>query len=152
MVRLCEWCGVEIPVGDMVERVRVVGDARVVEVLCAACAGTHAPARERILCAAVHFDDGKVRVHQPRNIATGIVICGLRHHNCFATASFQGWCDPAQYWRDSDGKRPRAIQGFLTSEDRFVDRAEAAGIARAAGQVDRARVAEDDDLISEDLY
>lgn len=108
--------------------------------------------RERILCAAVHFDDGKVRVHQPRNIATGIVICGRRHHNCFATAGEQGWCDPTQYWRDSGGKCPRSVQGFLTSADRFVDRAEAAQIAREAGQVERSRVEEDDELISEDLY
>jgi hypothetical protein len=87
--------------------------------------------RERILCAAVHFDDGRARVHQPRNIATGIVICGRRHHNCFATAAEQGWCDPTQYWRDSGGKRPPAVQGFLTSADRFVNRAEAASIARS---------------------
>jgi len=109
--------------------------------------------RERILCAAVHFDDGKVRVHQPRNIATGLVICGRRHHNCFATLT------EAQAWREEvpperrAPKTPRAIiQGFLTSADRFVDRAEAASIARAAGQVNRVLVAESDELISEDLY
>lgn len=107
---------------------------------------------ERILCAAVHFDDGKARVHQPTNIATGIVICGRRHHNCFAVAAEQGWCDPTQYWRDSRGTRPKSVQGFLTSADRFVDRAEAARIARAAGQVNPVLVAESDELISEDLY
>lgn len=37
---------------------------------------------ERILCAAVHYDDGKEYVHQPINITSGYVVCGHRHHNC----------------------------------------------------------------------
>ena len=40
------------------------------------------------------------------------------------------------------------IQGFLTSQDRFVDRKEAADIAYKAGQIKDIT----DCLISEDLY
>ena len=40
---------------------------------------------ERILCAAIHFDDGKTKYEfQPPNIDTGFVIAGWRHGNCFA--------------------------------------------------------------------
>jgi len=43
-----------------------------------------------------------------------------------------------------------ATQGFLTSEGRFVDRIEAAGIALAAGQIAQLRWGEE--LFSEDLW
>lgn len=41
-----------------------------------------------------------------------------------------------------------AIQGFLTNNDQFVDRSEAAGIAWDAGQIDK----EVDMLFSEDIW
>lgn len=158
MVRLCERCGGEVPVGDDVHlRVRLVGTVQVSEVLCPACAGSETPARapdrdrERILCAAIHFDDGQVREQQPCNIATGIVVCGRRHHNCFATVEFL----------ESEGRTVRKAvngvrQGFLTSADRFVTRREAAEIAVRAEQVAAAAVTKPDGtfaaLYSEDLY
>lgn len=85
---------------------------------------------ERILCAAIWFDDGITgRVHQPKNIDTGYVICGRRHHNCFATHAV---------FRDRDFvlKSTEVEQGFVTSNDFFVDRKEAARIAYLAGQID----------------
>jgi hypothetical protein len=93
---------------------------------------------EIILCAAIHFDDGINHVHQPFNIETGFVICGRRHHNCFATLSAL--------------KVDKAIlknhkQGFITNTNRFVDREEAAVIAFKAGQSTQTTT-----LFSEDLY
>lgn len=38
---------------------------------------------EYILCAAIHYDNGIKYEHQPKNIKTGIVACGLRHCSCF---------------------------------------------------------------------
>lgn len=83
--------------------------------------------QEYILCAAVHFNDGDKYEHQPKNIEEGIVVTGRRHHNCFATAFGLGYERPEHH---------KVTQGFITSEDRFVDRDEAAEIASECGQVD----------------
>lgn len=93
---------------------------------------------EYIICAAIHFDDDKKHLHQPKNIDTGIVLCGRRHHNVIIN------------WNLLTGEKTtdKEVQGFVTSKDRFVDRKEGAIIASAAGQV--ARPAEV--LFSEDLY
>lgn len=98
--------------------------------------------QEYILCAAIWFDDGEKHVHQPVNIETGLVVCGRRHHNCFATLAII-----------SDDKlqklnlRKKSTQGFITNTDRFVDRIEAAKIAFNAAQSKLT-----DTLFSEDLY
>jgi hypothetical protein len=91
---------------------------------------------EYILCAAIHFDDGKIYPHQPKNIVNGIVVCGRRHHNCFTT-----------YSQMSIDRTCKKTQGFLTNTDKFVDRQEAADIAFKASQ---SKVTET--LFSEDLY
>ena len=99
---------------------------------------------ERILCAAILFNDLKVHVHQPQNITTGFVVCGRRHHNCYATlVAILGddkWVETKMDFEQ--------VQGFVTSLDRFVNREEAAKIAYVAGQVDKIH----DRLISEHLY
>ena len=97
-----------------------------------------------IICAAIHFDDGVQREHQPKNIKSGLVVCGRRHHNCYLTVDalnhkFSDKCH--------EGNK-KAIQGFLTSEDVFMDRKEAGRFAFQAEQIDR----ETDCLFSEDLY
>lgn len=103
---------------------------------------------EYILCAAVWHDDGKKYQHQPKNVESGLVVCGRRHHNCFYTIfHLLGNEDKATK------KFAGATQGFVTSEDRFVTRAEAYHVAKAAGQLKHD--AHDRDnliLISEDLY
>lgn len=103
--------------------------------------------QEYILCAAIHFDDGNTYVHQPRNIETGFVVCGRRHHNCFASfsamRSVRGTTDS-----DIDNYPRNSEQGFLTSLDRFVGRKEAAVIAFNTGQITEKR----NILFSEDLY
>lgn len=95
---------------------------------------------ERILCAAIWYDDGKVRVHQPKNIGSGIVICGRRHHNCIAVL--------AELFPNREYIN-QVQQGFLTSTDRFVLRYDAGEIAIKANQV---KSSFNGNLFSEDLY
>ena len=80
---------------------------------------------EYILCAAIYYDDGKERVHQPLHIKTGIVITGHRHCNCFQTL-YEMF--PNREYIDKN------IQGFLTNKNRFVNREWAARIAFNARQ------------------
>ena len=90
---------------------------------------------EYILCAAIHWDDGKPYPHQPTE--TGIVYCGYRHCDIFQQrerGSFRGM-----------------EQGFLTSRKRFVGRKEAAFIAVTAGQTDIGEI-RGRELFSEELY
>lgn len=97
---------------------------------------------EYILCAAVWFQDGKEHVHQPKNIDTGFVVTGRRHHNCFYTVAA---CKCTDANRMDFGNQ---VQGFITNKDRFVNREEAGRIAFSAGQTDKLR----EMLFSEDLY
>jgi hypothetical protein len=94
--------------------------------------------KEYILCAAIYYMDEKVRVHQPRNIESGFVICGRMHHNIHSLLhSLLGYklsCDK--------------ISGFITSKNNFVDRIEGLKIAYNAGQTDK----KEGILFSEDLY
>jgi hypothetical protein len=93
---------------------------------------------EYILCAAIHYDDGIERIHQPENIKTGIVVCGRRHHNCLIIFT--------QFSYDRD--KTKFKQGFLTNTDRFVTRKEAAHIAYKCGQINKQLKT----LFSEDLW
>ena len=97
-----------------------------------------------ILCAAIHYTDGEYHVHQPKNIDAGYVICGRRHHNCLTSNAVITDEIYVNNWENKTiGK-----QGFLTSDDMFVSRKEAAKIAFESNQISE----EVDSLISEDLY
>lgn len=99
-----------------------------------------------IICAAVWYDDGKEHVHQPKNIKSGFVVCGRRHHNCFITSFILNGEQSVQTKvKDEDWV---IKQGFITSDDRFVDRKEAGQIAFDAGQIKKMTKR----LFSEDLY
>lgn len=91
-----------------------------------------------IICAAIYFEDGEVYVHQPKNIKSGFVICGRRHHNCYTVYAMT--------------KNPKLsikhTEGFLTSDNNFVNREEAVVIALNAGQIEEKKIR----LFSEDLY
>lgn len=97
---------------------------------------------ERILCAAIWFDDGIV--HEgfgPVNIKTGLVFAGFRHCSIFPQVG------------GVPGNRPRLgdckeIQGFITDCNRFLDREESAKVAYNSGQIDEYKRT----LFSEDLY
>lgn len=93
--------------------------------------------KEFIICAAVHCKSETKYTHQPKNIETGFVVCGRRHHNSLITAKMINGLVLENH-----------IQGFMTSLDRFVDRKEAGKIAFEAGQITK----QTDCLISEDLY
>lgn len=111
--------------------------------------------KERILCAAIHFNDGNHHEGQPLNIETGFVVCGRRHHNCYAVLSAIAESIGLQERiRLVIDKADRDHQGFITSSDRFVLRPEALKIAKDNNQIfhkmhDKAG---DGILISEDLY
>jgi len=97
---------------------------------------------EKILCAAIWVANKTVYAHQPKNIDCGMVVCGRRHHNCFATLSETG------LRRDAIANNYPVIQGFITSGDLFVDRKIGAEIAFRAGQIPELVP----ELISEHLY
>ena len=108
---------------------------------------------EKIICAAIHFDDGKEYFHQPKNTPTGITICGMRHHNCFATIALivEAYGGTIEKGKKRAFPGFKETQGFLTSENRFVDRKEALSIALLENQVlDKTKLG--DMLHSEDLY
>lgn len=105
--------------------------------------------KEYILCAAIHYDDGNFYVHQPKNIQTGLVMVGRRHHNCIINLSI------ALADRYNKNLASRGAQGFITNTDRYVNRKEAFKIAFAADQIihkfyDPNNL--DQILVSEDLY
>jgi hypothetical protein len=104
---------------------------------------------EYIVSAAVHYKDGKSHSLQPINIDTGIVVTGYRHVNCTATLLI---LLGNEYEMELDN---RSSQGFITSNNRFVDRKEGFRIAWEQGQVwhnfcDPNNP--DQELTSEDLY
>jgi hypothetical protein len=93
---------------------------------------------EHILCAALLYK--------------GMIIAGHRHSDCYAIIRnlykiFTG---------DENGTIPnlpdREGQGFLTSHNRYVTRAEAWEIAKANDQIAFGKDSSDDFLISENLY
>jgi hypothetical protein len=108
--------------------------------------------KEFILCAANFYQDGEVRVHNPKNIETGFITCGRRHHNCIsAFAMIVGF----PYNEASQAIQNTEVQGFLTNTNRFVDRKEAFQIARLANQIKGPNKGQQENsigLTSEDLY
>ncbi len=87
---------------------------------------------EKIVCAEIWYNDGKdyygENPHKPINTNEGIVLLGLRHAHCIATAHavIVDLIVPLM---------GRNAQGFLTTKNRFVDRREAFVIAKANNQI-----------------
>lgn len=102
-------------------------------------------APEKIICAAIWYNDGIERPLLPRNIKTGIVASGWRHGNCniILKAIF-----PNRDYIINNKSGKTTIQGFLTSKGNFVDRVEAGRIAFEACQI----LKPNDYLFSENLY
>jgi hypothetical protein len=97
--------------------------------------------QEFIICAAIYCQDNKKHREQPSNIETGFVICGRRHSDVFALLEALGV-------KFKDYSEEKLKDGFMTSKNRFVDRAEAAQVATKAGQLTKKL----DWLQSEELY
>jgi hypothetical protein len=103
--------------------------------------------KEYILCAAIwyktlplvekYFPTSHLR---PVNVQGGIVFCAQRHLQClYQMIAMTGL---------KQHEAGEEIQGFLTSENRFVARHEARKLAYEAGQVQE----DSGPLYSEDLY
>lgn len=88
--------------------------------------------KEFILCSALNFK--------------GDIIPGMRHSNCYEL--LQNLLPDLE-----DEQLPgRDNQGFLTSENRFVNRKEAWKIAKENNQIKYGLESSDELLISENLY
>ena len=109
--------------------------------------------KEYILCAAIWYKDG---TEAPRgmiaqNISSGVVIGQWRHGNCInirATNPLWNAKRLAKRKGDDDGniltfeqtqKYFEEVDGFITSEGRFVDRWQAAELAIESGQITKER-------------
>ena len=101
-------------------------------ILCAAIWYKHLPLKkEEVL---------RLRGMSPYNVDQGIVFCGWRHGNClYQMVALTGL---------ADHEAGKGTQGFLTSDNRFVDRIEAGLIAFKAEQTATLKGY----LFSEDLY
>lgn len=106
---------------------------------------------EYIICSAIWCRDLKLkntdilsdRGNLPYNIETGIVFSGYRHHNVIAqicAMTNKRMCDIGYYQ-----------QGFLTSQNRFLNRCDAAELALNVEQIDSLKFSRSE-LFSEDLY
>ena len=82
---------------------------------------------ERIICAAIWWDDGIERENLPLNIKTGYCVGGWRHGNCWNMITDRIAID--------EWLKHKHTMGFLTSKGRFVNRVEGFAIAFKAGQV-----------------
>lgn len=105
-----------------------------------------------ILCAANHYDDREKHMYQPTNIESGYIICGRRHHNCITLfTQIVGF----PYSPEAMKLHQTETQGFITSDNRFVNRKEAYRIAFEANQIIGPNKSYSENLIgltSEDLY
>lgn len=96
-----------------------------------------------ILCAAIHYTDNYSKHEsQPLNISYGIVIAGRRHFSCYAVLRMI----------NSNFKDEEVIPGFITSDNLFLGRCDAADLAFKAGQLLPHIKECPDILISEHLY
>jgi len=119
--------------------------------------------KEYILCAAIWYRDG---TEAPRgmiaqNIDTGVVIGQWRHGNCINVRSTNPLWN-AKKLAERKNETPMIakyedtleyydyVDGFLTSEGRFVDRWQGMKIAYEAGQVDEKRAFRDPERIEND--
>ena len=109
---------------------------------------------EYLLCAAIWYKDLPmvrpeildIRGMRPYNVDRGVVISGWRHANCiYQVAAILGL-------RSVPAETGESVQGFLTSENRFVDREEAFDIAVRAGQLNDRERGGSKTLYSEDIY
>jgi hypothetical protein len=107
---------------------------------------------EYILCAAIHFDDGTEYDNQPKNINTGIVLCGFRHGCIFPQLNFASKGKLRLVKDRLNNGIEEKSQGFITSHNRYVEREEALIIALANDQVLDLKEVRGNRLYSEDLY
>jgi len=96
---------------------------------------------EYLMCAANWVNDDEDYTHKPYNIDKGLVFSGHRHPQIFETTSII-------YPFSIYGKL--TTQGFLTTKNRFLNRAEALVLVRENGQLKQPLIG--GMLTSEDLW
>jgi hypothetical protein len=106
---------------------------------------------ERIVCSAIWYKDVEMPhpVRNPININRGIVVLGHRHGDIIKNVHNLLYIRTVEYGERSCGEHE---QGFLTNQDRFVGREEAARIAVKANQIKNREELNSAYLFSEDLY
>lgn len=107
---------------------------------------------EKILCAATWYKDFPTPKFNPINIEKGLVTCSYRHGACISKIKALTNLRTVTYAEDATGEFK---QGFLTSENRFVDRQEAYKIAFEQNQIigpNKGKPTNIIGLTSEDLY
>ena len=103
-------------------------------------------AHERLLSSAIWLDDGLERPDPRHRVKTGLLFCGFRHPDIYATM-FGSLTESTM--KDAR-KHGRIREGFLTSLGRFVDRDEGLEIATRSGQLSKPLIG--GVLTSEDLW
>lgn len=105
---------------------------------------------EYILCSAIWYKDLSLKQQLPNmnpiNIDKGIVLCGFRHLQCVRQLN------NLTGLRSVRSEVGEYIQGFLTSENLFVNRAKGLQIAIASKQVEEYKTIHNNHLFSEDLW
>jgi hypothetical protein len=96
---------------------------------------------EWVMCAANYYNDNIDHPFQPFNIDKGFVVCGWRHGCCGMT--YMALNPSAKRWDD-------CVQGFLTTKNRFLTRAEALTLVKENGQLKNNLIG--GELTSEDLW
>lgn len=98
-----------------------------------------------LLCSAIWYKDLPTMRLLPNNCDKGIVLCGWRHGNIIAQMQATMGLRTVVHGQNSAGEHE---QGFLTNDNRFVERDEAAEIAFRCGQIK----GEKKYLFSEDVW
>lgn len=102
---------------------------------------------EKIVCAAIWYKDLPTEHFLHKGTDRGVVVAGLRH--AFVVSSLVALTGK----RSVKAEVGENVQGFITTEHRFVDRKEALQIAMNANQVDETKLGNPRiGLFSEDLY
>lgn len=81
----------------------------------------------RIIASAIWYKDQPTAAYRPSNVEKGVVLCGFNHAQIIQ--QHVSIANKSQY------QMGEHEQGFLTNDNRFVDRKEARIIAEAAGQL-----------------
>lgn len=103
---------------------------------------------EFVMCAAIWYDDGEKHEFQPYNIESGYVVCGWRHPNCFST--YRAIKQEKGKITFKELNKMHGVQGFLTTKNRFLNRAEALELVQHTGQLSKPLIG--GVLTSEDLW
>ena len=101
----------------------------------------------RILCAAIWYKELPTQKFLAKNQDRGIIVCGHRHPHIIDQMLMLTGKRTVTNAVDGVGEYE---QGFLTSDNRFVDRKEAITIAKNAGQITHNNYLTQ--LHSEDIY